>query len=140
MVRTRWWAPTKTVCLRSHFALAKIRDETPLVIINKHIRSLQPQKNLNHPKTHNDKAHLQITMQHPLPMQILHPLRDLMHTPQQINLIPNLHTLQPSDQTPIPAIRTDEEPRRLPARAARSKQLQDVRMVEPLPDLDFMRE
>ena len=50
-------------------------------------------------------------MQHPLPMQILHPLRNLMHTPQQIKLFPILQALQISDQTAILAIRTNEEPR-----------------------------
>ena len=46
-------------------------------------------------------------------MQILHPLRNLMHTPQQIKLVTILQALQPRDQTAILAIRTNEEPTRL---------------------------
>ena len=54
------------------------------------------------------------------PIQILHPLHNLMHTPQQIkHIIPQ--ALQISDQTAILAIWTNEEPRRLSTGAARSR-------------------
>ena len=79
-------------------------------------------------------------MQHALIMQILHPLRDLMHAPQHIHLVPTPHTPQPRDQTPVLAIRTNEEPRRLPDRAARSEELQDIGVVQVFPDGNFVRE
>jgi hypothetical protein len=63
-----------------------------------------------------------------------------MHAPQQFKLFAILHAPQPSDQTAILAIRTNEEPRRLPARTARSEKHQNVWMSEALPYVDFARE
>jgi hypothetical protein len=73
-------------------------------------------------------------------MQILHPLRNLMHTPQQIKLFTILQALQISDQTAILAIWTNKEPGRLPACTTRAKKFKNVHMRETLPDLDFARE
>jgi hypothetical protein len=85
-------------------------------------------------------------------MQILHPNRNLMNHNQRIHAPPLCLSvpipvgaigsipLQIRNKRPILHIRTNEKPRRLARRATRSINLEQIRVIESGPDLDFVKE
>jgi hypothetical protein len=68
-----WWRfPTQPISLRLDLALAKVRDDTRILVVDKDVGSLH------------------VSVKDAFLMKVHHPLRDLVHKTEEIPLPPDL--------------------------------------------------